>query len=169
MAKSGKSQPDSGLLVSASELAEVIGIDLETVNNWLRRGVLTRARVGGRQLRSRLFSTEEVYRAALINELVNLGLQPSSASEAVGELWNEWSKLDVPKPKNVYALLMPREGGWSIELCSQNLSRGPLYKMRRSAAPKSAEAGLPKQGFAVLPISDILDCVTAQVSQLLKA
>src|SRR5690242_18998942 len=105
MGKFSRSQPVSGLLVSASELARMVGIDLETVNNWLRQGIIRRAKVGGRQLRSRLFSTEGVYRAAFISQLVNLGLQPSSASEAVSELWKEWTQLGAPQPKNVYALL----------------------------------------------------------------
>jgi hypothetical protein len=62
--------PDT--LVSSAELAQVIGIDLETVNNWLRRGIISRSPVGGRQLRNRLFSMTEVYRAAFIADLVKL-------------------------------------------------------------------------------------------------
>jgi hypothetical protein len=59
----------------------VLGTDLETVNNWIRRGIISRARIGGRKLRNRLFSTEEVYKTALKNELVKLGIPPSPASE----------------------------------------------------------------------------------------
>jgi phage terminase Nu1 subunit (DNA packaging protein) len=87
MPKAGKKlAPDSTVLVSASELAEIIGADFETVNNWVRRGIISRAPIGGRQLRARLFSTEEVYKAALTNELVRLGIQPSSASEAANSI-----------------------------------------------------------------------------------
>jgi hypothetical protein len=165
----GKSQPAPDLLVSASELAQIVRIDLATADNWLRRGIISRASVGGRQIRTRLFSMDEVYRAALINELVRLGLQPSSASDAVGELWKEWSKLDIPSQKNVYALLMPDDrGGWNVELRAQRRSGEPLHKMERSAASKSAEAGLRNRGFAVLPISEIVNSVTARVLQLLK-
>jgi hypothetical protein len=60
---------DSTVLVSAAELGEVIGADLETVSNWLRRGIISRSPIGGRQLRNRLFSAEEVYKAALKHEL----------------------------------------------------------------------------------------------------
>jgi hypothetical protein len=44
----------STVLVSASELAEIVGIDLETVNFWVRRGIITRTPIGGRHLRNRL-------------------------------------------------------------------------------------------------------------------
>jgi phage terminase Nu1 subunit (DNA packaging protein) len=44
MPKAGKKlAPDSTVLVSASELAEIIGADFETVNNWVRRGIISRA------------------------------------------------------------------------------------------------------------------------------
>jgi hypothetical protein len=32
---------------SAAELAKAIGADFETINNWVRRGMITRARIGG--------------------------------------------------------------------------------------------------------------------------
>ena len=83
---------DNAILVSAVELGEVIGADLETVKNWIRREIITRAPIGGRQLRNRLFSADEVYRTALKNELVQLGIAPSKASEAVKALWKEWGK-----------------------------------------------------------------------------
>ena len=59
--------PDTSALVTAAELSEIVGIDIETVNNWLRHGTISRARIGGRQFRQRLFSTEEVYKAAVIS------------------------------------------------------------------------------------------------------
>ena len=51
---------DPTVLLSAAELGDAVGIDLETVNNWIRRGIISRAPIGGRQLRYRLFSTKEV-------------------------------------------------------------------------------------------------------------
>jgi hypothetical protein len=74
---------------------EIVGIDLETVNNWVRHGIITRAQIGERQLRSRLFSTVEVYSTMLKN--VKLGIPPSQASEAVNALWREWGKKDSPE------------------------------------------------------------------------
>ena len=110
---------DPVVLVSAAELGQIVGIDIETVNNWLRHGIITRAPIGGRQLRNRLFSTEEVYKTALKNELVKLGIPPSQASEAVNSLWKEWGKKDAPEGWNVYALLWPSNDKWSVALCSQ--------------------------------------------------
>ena len=168
MAKSGKSQPDSGLLVSASELAEVIGIDLATADNWLRRGIITRARVGGRQLRSRLFSSEEVYRAALINELVKLGIPPSIGSEAVNALSREWKKQETPGVQKVYAIMSPSNENWTAVLYWQKEPGGSLYRFAKSTPTKSSEKiDLPTQAFVGLPISDVLDRINNKLSGLL--
>jgi hypothetical protein len=156
---------DPATLVSAAELAKVIGADLETINNWLRRGVITRARIGGRHLRSRLFSTEEVYKAALTNELVKLGLAPSSANEAVNELWERWDKREV-EGRKIYAVLVPSDEGWTALLCWQKTSGGPLCKLgRRTQSIQEME--LPKQAFALIPISDVFDRITTKLSEWL--
>ena len=55
---------DPVVLVSAAELGQIVGIDIETVKNWLRHGIISRTPLGGRQLRNRLFSADEVYRTA---------------------------------------------------------------------------------------------------------
>ena len=118
----------SSTLVSSAELAEIIGADLLTVNNWIRRGIITRSSLGGRQLRNRLFSADEVYKTALTKELVKLGIPPSQASEAVNALWKEWGKKEAPEGWKVYALLWPRNDNWIVALCSQKISGGPFYK-----------------------------------------
>jgi hypothetical protein len=123
---------DSAILVSAAELGEVIGADLETINNWIRREIITRALIGGRQLRNRLFSTDEVYKAALKNELVKLGIPPSPANEAVNALWKQWDKKNAPEGWNVYAVALPSNDKWIVALCSQKISGGPLYKLGKS-------------------------------------
>jgi hypothetical protein len=84
--------------------------------------------IGGRQLRNRLFSTEEVYKTALKNELVQLGIPPSQASEAVNTLWKDWGKKDIPDGWKVYAVLWANNDKWIVALCSQKISGGPLYK-----------------------------------------
>jgi hypothetical protein len=155
-------------LVSAAELTKIVGIDIETVNNWLRHGIINRAKIGGRQLRNRLFSTDEVYKTALKNELVKLGIPPSPASEAVNALWRAWDKNDVPEGWKVYAVLVPSNDKWDVALCSQKVSGGPLYKLEKSMGRKSSEEmDLPKQAFAVIPISDIFDRITKKLSELL--
>jgi hypothetical protein len=156
---------NTSVLVSASELAEIVGIDNETVNNWLRYGIITRSPVGGRQLRNRLFSTEEVYKTAFTNELVKLGIPPSQASEAVNSLWREWGKKDVPGGWNVYALLWPSNDKWNVILCSQKISGGPLYKFGKSKSTEEME--LPKQTCALIPISEVFERVRSKLSELL--
>src|SRR5262245_3969960 len=158
---------EPAILVSAAELAKVIGTDLETINNWLRRGIITRARIGGRHLRSRLFSTEEVYKAALTNELVKLGLAPSSASGAVNELWERWGKREAEERK-IYAVLVPSDEEWTAVLCWRKPSGGMLYKFVKSTSSKSNdEFQLPERAFAMIPISGVLAHVTKRLMGLL--
>ena len=118
-------------LITAPELAKIIGTDMETINNWIRRGVISRVPIGGRQLKARLFSTDEVYKAALTSELVRLGIQPSPASEAANVVWKEWEKKDVTEGQEVYAVVVPTEDKWMAVLRSQGTSVGPLYKVGR--------------------------------------
>jgi hypothetical protein len=151
------------VVVSAAELGEVVGIDLETVNNWLRRGIISRAHVGGRKLRNRLFSTDEVYKAALTNELVQLGIAPSSSSDAVNDLWKEWQRAKLQDGGNVYAVLFPNK---SVALCWQKQSGGPLLRLLKSSEAEFAELELPRQAFTVVPISDVVAHVTKRVGRL---
>ena len=150
-------------LVSTAELAEIVGVDLDTINNWVRYNIIHRARPGGRQLKARLFSTDEVYKAALTSELVRLGIQPSPASEAANVVWREWEKKDVTEGQKVYAVVVPNEDKWMAVLRSQGTSVGTLYKVGR----QSIEVELPKHTFAVIPISDIFEYVSRKMSGLL--
>ena len=68
-------------LFSASEVAETIGADLETINEWLEVGAIGRAVFGGGR-----FSKYELQRAALTLELVKLGLAPSRARDVIWEM-----------------------------------------------------------------------------------
>jgi hypothetical protein len=156
---------DNAILVSAVELGEVIGADLETVKNWIRREIITRAPIGGRQLRNRLFSADEVYKTAMKSELVQLGIPPSQASEAVNTLWKDWGKKDIPDGWKLYAVLVPSNDKWIVALCLQKISGGPLYKFGKSKSAEEME--LPKQTFAMIPISDVFDRVSGKLSELL--
>ena len=121
--------PDT-VFVSAAELAEIIGADLETVNNWIRRGIITRTPIGRPRLRNRLFSKEEVYKTALKQELVRLGISPSSASEVVNAFWKDWDKRDPPGNRKLYAVILPSNGKLTVALCTQQKSGGSLYKYK---------------------------------------
>ena len=57
-------------------------------------------------------------------------------------------------------------GKWSVALCSQKLSGGPLYKFGKSTK-SSEEIELPKLAFAVIPMSDVLERVSSKLSELL--
>src|SRR6516164_6827461 len=114
-----QSLPKSTTLITSAELAETIGADLETINNWIQRGIISRVAIGGRQLRARLFSTEEVYKAALTNELVRLGIQPSPAIEAANVVWKGWEKMGVTEGQKFYAVVVPTKDKWTAALCSR--------------------------------------------------
>ncbi len=137
--KSTKISWDSGTLVSAIELAEVIGADLDTIHNWVRRDIVSRAKIGGRQLRSRLFSMEEVYKAALKNELVKLGIPPSPSSEAVNSLWRELDVKKIPEAQNIYGVVLPDADKWLVTVAWQKSSGGPFFKFGKSVGSKSTE------------------------------
>jgi hypothetical protein len=96
---------------------------------------------------------------------VDLNIQPSAAREAVNALWKEWGKKEPPEGWNVYAMVWPSNDKWSVALCSQKFSDGPLYKFGKSKSTEEME--LPKQTFAVIPISDVFDRVSSTLSELL--
>jgi hypothetical protein len=159
--------PKSSTLVTAVELAEIVGADLESIHNWTQRGIISRVAIDGRQLRARLFSTEQVYKAALTNELVRLGIAPSPASEASNSVWNAWEKKGTPEGQKVYAVVVPSKDRWTVELCSRKAAGGLLYRLGKSTGTKSVEIELPKQAFAVIPISDVFERVSGKIAGLL--
>jgi hypothetical protein len=159
---------DSRALVSVTELAEIIDSDPTTIDNWLRRKIINRAPLAGRKLRNRMFSAEEVYKTALKHELVKLEIPPSSASEVVHVLWRQWNKKDVPEGRSIYALVLPSKDKWMVVLCFQKVSGGPLYEFGKSTGTMSREGmDLPRQAFAVIPISEVLDRASKKLSELL--
>jgi hypothetical protein len=171
MAEVGKNllMPET-VFFSSAELAEIIGIDFESVNNWIRRGIINRTPIGQRPLRNRLFSKEEVYKAALKGELVNLGIPPSPASDAVNSLWNDWDGTEPPDKQNLYAVVTPKNGKFAVAFCTQTKSGGPLYKYKASASKGSkslVEMDFPEQAFAVLPLSAVLEKTNSRLSELL--
>lgn len=164
MAKSTTKVPDPAVVVSAIELGEIVGIDLETVNNWLRRGIIARAPIGGRHLRNRLFSTDEVYKAALTKELVGLGIAPSLASNAVKEVWKEWQQSGLRERQNIYAALVPNNRKSPTISWWQKRSGGVLRQL--SSGSDAVGLDLPRQAFAVIPISDAVGEVKKRLARL---
>jgi hypothetical protein len=54
----------------------------------------------------------------LKNELVELGIPPSSANDAVNAVWKEWDKKEVREGWKVYAVILPSKDGWIVSLWS---------------------------------------------------
>jgi hypothetical protein len=104
----------------------------------------------------------QVYRAAFIADLVKLGIPPSTAADAVAELWSQWGGKEPAEERRLYGVLVPSDAKWTVLMAWQQLSGGPLHKVGRSG-----EIEFPTQGFAVLPISDILERISKVVAGLL--
>jgi hypothetical protein len=87
-------------LFSATEVAETIGSDLETIN---------------------AFSKYELQRAALTFELVKLGLAPSSARDVVWEMEYDLQQIwgtTVSNRYKAYAMLIPNsQKRWLVLWC----------------------------------------------------
>ena len=95
---------------------------------------------------------------------MQLGIPPSSASEAVDAIWEEWRATEAPKGQKVYAVVVPTKGKWTAALCSQGSSGGPLYQGTGSGR---VQIELPNHAFAVIPISDVFERVSRKTSSLL--
>jgi hypothetical protein len=105
---------------------------------------------------------------AVVVLCLKLGISPSTANDAVNALWKEWNKREGPEGRKVYAVVLPGNGNWTVALCSQKVSGGPLYKLEKSIGGKSIEEmDFPKQAFAVIPISDVFERVSSKLSELL--
>ena len=61
--------------------------------------------------------------------------------------------------------LWPSNDKWIVALCSQKVSGGPLYEFGKVKSTEEME--LPKQAFAVIPISDVFERVRSKLSELL--
>jgi hypothetical protein len=161
-----KSLPHEGALFTSAELAEVIGADLETIKNWVRRGIISRARIGGRQMPNRLFSEDEVYKIAVTYELVKLGLAPSAAAAAANTVWEQRDGADFFGEKQICAILFPTDHKWTAVLCWQLEEGGPLYRLTRSSARHQEKIQVPDRSFAVIPITVTLARVTEKLGNI---
>src|SRR5262249_19769910 len=103
-------------LFSATEVAETIGTDLETINEWLEVGAIDRAVFGGGR-----FSKYELQRAALTFEMVKLGLAPSRARDVVWEMEHDLQQIwagTISNQYTAYAILIPnKQNKWLVFWC----------------------------------------------------
>jgi len=136
-------------LFSATEVAETIGADLETINTWLQVGAIDRAVFGGGR-----FSKYELQRAALTFELVKLGLSPCSARDVVWEMEYDLQQVwagTISNQYRAYAVIIPNKQKkwlaiWYWKVLTEEINPSP-------------------QSHIVLPISDILARVTNDTEQ----
>ena len=155
----------SDALVSSVELAQIAGVELETINNWIRRGIIRRSRIGGRQLRNRLFSVDEIYKTALKNELVKLGIQPSSANEAVDQLWKIEKITELVRGKDIYVALSKTGDGWFAFLfraksSTTSFSVHPQFSEIKNFNPFN-------QPCVLIPLSNIFSRIERNLSNVL--
>jgi hypothetical protein len=140
---------ESHNLFSAEEVAETIGADLETVNEWLEVGAIDRAIFGGGQ-----FSKYELHRAALVFELVKFGLSPSCAKDLIREmeydLQQVWGRM--PSHFKAYVIIVPTSRKWLVSWCWKSSTE--------TIDP------LPMEDHIILPVSDILARVTTETKQV---
>ncbi len=136
-------------LFSVPEVAATIGADLETVTDWVEIGAIDRAVFGGGR-----FSKNELLRAALVFELVKFGLSPSSARDIVREMEYELQQIwgEIPRHFKAYAIVIPTNRKWLVSWCWMR-------------AAKEIDP-FPVEDQIILPVSDILDRVTAETKQV---
>jgi hypothetical protein len=160
--------PYEGALFTLAELCEAIGADLETIKNWVRRGIISRARIGGRQMPNRLFSADEVFKTALTYELVKLGLAPSAATEAVNTILAQCDRKDFLEDKQIYAILFPTNDKWTAVLCTHRGPGGPLYRFPRSTARSHEKIRMPDRAFVVVPITSTVTRITKRLESIVE-
>ena len=126
-------------LFSATEVAEFIGADLETINEWLEVGAIDRAVFGGGR-----FSKYELQRAALTFEIVKLGLAPACARDVVWEMEYDLQQIwgeTISKQYQAYAI--------APSLCLTGNSP-PAGRMVHSMCAGSPQARLRMRAEALL-------------------
>ena len=136
-------------LFSASEVAETIGADLETINEWLEVGAIDRAAFGGAR-----FSKYELQRAVLTHELVKLGLAPACARDVVWEMEYDLQQIwgeAISKQYKAYAIVIPNKQKKWLVFCCWKTSTEEIKPTAR--------------GDIILPVSDILARVANQTKQ----
>jgi len=153
-------------LFSQAALCEAAGIDHETANNWIKRGLLERTAVGGRKMRGRrLFSMLEIYKARLMREMTRfLAIPPSHCAEIASRAIAEFVKTekliridDDHEPTLAIALVVRQRGKWVTDL---RLGHSPLFS---SMQTQQAETPL-----AILPISQAFITIHKQCAKFLR-
>jgi hypothetical protein len=151
---------------SQVELCEAAGIDHETANNWIKRGLLETTAVGGRKMRGRrLFSMLEIYKAHLMNEAITyLGIPPSHCAEIASRAIAAFVKAekltridDDHEPAFAIALVARQNGKWITDL-----------RFGSKALFSSKEAQQVNNPLAILPISEAFTAIHRRCAKFLR-
>jgi hypothetical protein len=154
-------------LFTQAELCAAAGIDRDTANNWIKRGLLETSRLGGRKLRGRrLFSMLEICKAHLMNETIKyLSIPVSDAAEIASRAIAEFVKAeklaridDGQEPSFAIALVTRQGGRWVADL-----RRGSKALLSEK---ESREARHP---LAILPIAQAFVAIHQQCVKFLHA
>jgi hypothetical protein len=134
-------------LFSQVELCEAAGIDHETANNWIKRGLLETTAVGGRKMRGRrLFSMMEI-----CAEIANRVITEFAKAEKLSRIDDNY------EPTFAIALVSRQRGKWVTDL---RFGNKPLYS--------SKEAQQVENPLAVLPVSEAFTAIHRQCAKFLR-
>lgn len=158
-------------LFTQNEVGEILRRNKATLDTWLLRGILQRTKVGGRSLRTRLFSVEAIFEAKLIDELaIRLAIPASEAKQVARCATADWDMKDGWKPRvaraiersariaSVYLLIKRRGEGWITKTCYGDKD-GPFKVIRNN------EKWLD-EAFAVLPVSLMFETVVKKCEEI---
>jgi hypothetical protein len=154
-------------LFSQAELCEAAGIDRQTANNWVKRGLLETSTLGGRKLRGRrLFSMLEICKAHLMNQAIKcLAIPVSDAAEVVSEAIAAFVKTE-----KLTRIEDDHEPSFAVTLVSRHRDRW-ITDLRRGgkALFSEKESREVRYPVAVLPISQAFVAIHHQCAKFLRA
>jgi hypothetical protein len=154
-------------LFSQAELCEAAGIDRETANNWIKRGLLETSRLGGRKLRGRrLFSMLEICKAHLMNEVIKyLAIPVSDAAELASQAIAAFVKTE-----RLTRIEDRQEAAFALALVSRQRAQWVVDLRRGGKALFSEkEAREARHPLAILPIAQAFVAIHQQCVKYLGA
>jgi Asp-tRNA(Asn)/Glu-tRNA(Gln) amidotransferase B subunit len=158
-------------LFSQAELCDAAGIENETANNWIKRGLLEPTKVGGRKIRGRrLFSLLDIFKAHLMNEAIkHLAMPPSQSAQIAKQAITTFIKTeellqirDDQKPEPTVACVVQQGNQWIVDV----RAGGRALKSLLSRIDK--EARLKEHPFAIFPISQAFNLVHQKCLEFLR-
>jgi hypothetical protein len=150
------------------EAADIAGVDMKTINNWIDRGHVTLSQVNDRRLTGRrLFSIQDVaYLAVVALCTKELGLQPLSATEIASAIVMEFLNGGVNNPSYdvIHVGRRTPTGEWMFSFAYWDRETGVAY------GPGGVRQPLPfdSEPFLVIPSSHLCRDVFLKCAALLN-